>query len=137
MPTPNGTQPVTPAVNLPVPVQITTLILNWLQNLVVFAVVPYLAYIGNANHDKVQKIEEGQVQTRATAADVQKKLDLQIATESAKSKEQAQATAVNLWSNWKYLDSFAQIPGAPQRDKDKAAEAKRVYDEFVKNNPKD
>lgn len=51
-------------------------------------------------------------------------------TLEVKAKDDAKATKVQLWNAWKQLEWIAEESGK-QKDKDKAAEAKVVYDQWI------
>jgi len=76
----------------------------------------WIASLGAHNSSKLEAVETRQVEVKE---------DLE-----AKAAKERKAIEVNLRSSWKYLESLA-VESGKQSDKDNAATAKRVLDDFL------
>ena len=106
--------------NLPIAVQVTNMILTWLQGVIVL----YLAFLGNRNADKIDNVQTTQQKAAETTQVVKDTLDTKAADEIEQNRSK-------LYGNWKALDWIAETPD----EKKKAGEAKRLYDEYLKKYP--
>jgi len=111
-------------------VQIVSMVLNCIQTIV----IALLTVQANANHEKIEKVQETQQEVKVTqdaAAQTTKEVKVALDTRAAKidkdAEEQKKATAANLYGTWKYLEGVATSPEEIKR----AADAKRLYDEFT------
>lgn len=120
----NG-QPISPPHPVMHPaVQIAQMILNFLTLMLTL----YITSQANKNEDKIQEVQQVQKENTARQEEVKQTLEV-------KATHDAQATEIQMWSTWKYLQSIADESGSPA-DRNKALEAKKMYDEFRQKNAK-
>ncbi len=103
-----------------VAVQIAQMVLQTLTLL-------FMAYLGTTsskNHEKVDQISVRTDEAADRAEEVKKTLDA-----TALSPEVKQAKEVQMWTNWKYLESVAQNSQSPE-DIAKAMTAKKLYEDL-------
>jgi len=79
----------------------------------------WIATLGTQNKDKISGVQQQQAEVKE---------DLE-----AKAQKERRAIEVNLRSSWKYLDSLA-VESGKQTDKDNAATAKKVLEDFLNHN---
>jgi hypothetical protein len=100
-------------------------ITNWPQAAVVIigglqtVLLTYLAVLGNSTHDKATQVQQEQTQVKKTL--------------QRNAEQQYHARGVQLWTNYQYLKELSERMDATPQDKAKAAEAKKLYDEYVKH----
>lgn len=94
-------------------------------------VVMYTANLGNRNHDKIERVESRQEQAADQAADAINQTKAVKKAVERKSETDTEATAIQLWSAWKYLESVYEASGK-EDDRAKAEEAKLVYDDYMR-----
>lgn len=110
--------------------QIANVVMNGLMTLL----TTYLLFVSQKTHNNVESVQAVQQQAAETTQTVKNELDRKAEKDSWRAKEDAQTTAINLWSIWTYLDHVANESGLP-KDKEKADQARKVYDNFIKQNP--
>lgn len=95
---------------------------GWAQVLLAFAAVigamtgTIGLFLQDRNGGKIDGVKQ-------QAAEVREDLD-------AKRREERQSRLINLLGTWKWLEEIAERPGSTQRDRDNAAKAKQIYEEF-------
>lgn len=90
----------------------------------------YIAVLGTRNTIKVDSVEAKQVEAAETSQARSDSADAKAAAAEAKARDDAKATATNLYGTWKYLDGVA----VSAEEVAKALDAKRTYEEFVRKN---
>lgn len=119
-----GNPPSNPHPALHPAVQIAQMILNFLTLLLTL----YITSQANKNEDKIEQVQQTQRENVQRQEEVKSTL-------MTKTEHDAQATEIQMWSTWKYLQSLAEESGSAA-DKAKAADAKRLYDEYRAKNKK-
>jgi hypothetical protein len=105
-------------------VQIVSLVINCIQTIV----IAWLSVQANANHEKIEKVQETQQEVKVTqqeAADTSKQV--KTALDDKNVKDDATRARL-LYGQWKWLDDNA----VSAQDKEEAAKAKKLYEEFAK-----
>jgi len=99
----------------------------------------YISYLGTQNHTKIESVQavqqeavEAATEVKQKTAEVKKDLDTTRAALKSKSEDDMERDRILLYGNWKYLSENA----VTTKDKEKAADAKDLFDAFEKKHPK-
>lgn len=100
-------------------------------NLLTLAFCFYTANVGSRNQEKIERVEQKQTEVvvkqdvaAKNAEEVKQALD-------GRYEDDIKSQGVQLYSTWRYLEDMAVSTGHKQ-DKDKAIEARRLYDAHIK-----
>lgn len=115
---------------------------KWVDKIMRFVgplALAYIATLATNNHNRGEEIEK-KVETVAVAAQTaaDKTTEVKEASEKRDEKvaqklaDDTEVSRILLYGNWKYLDENA----ITTKDKEKASDAKMLYDAFEKKHPK-
>lgn len=101
-----------------------------IQSLLLFYVT-VISTNNRNNHDRLGQVEQRQEQQEDTASRVKQKLEEKLAQDQKKIEEEVRSQGIQLYSTWRYLEDVSEVSGLA-KDVNKAAEAKKLYEEHIK-----
>lgn len=91
----------------------------------------FAALIGTWNATKIHTVSNKQEVQVQKADEVKKELDDRQVIQDKQLQVIEDSVGPTLLASWKYIQEFADSPGATQKDKDAASKAKKAYEDYV------